>query len=84
MDLSPAPFFEDVAGGPAGGAAHWLTTSDGTRIRVGHWRPEGEATGTGADKKSEDALNLSRNDRPEIQRRLLLIGHDPNGIDGGL
>lgn len=46
MDLSPAPFFEDVAGGPAGGAAHWMTTSDGTRIRVGHWRPEGDATGT--------------------------------------
>lgn len=35
--LEAAPLFEDVAGGPAGGAAHWLTTSDGLRIRVGHW-----------------------------------------------
>ncbi len=46
MDLSPAPFFEDVAGGPAGGSAHWLTTQDGKRIRVGHWRPTGDACGT--------------------------------------
>jgi len=35
--MEAAPFFEDIAGGPAGGAAHWLTTSDGLRIRVGHW-----------------------------------------------
>jgi len=46
MELSPAPFYEDVAGGPAGGAAHWVKTSDGKRIRVAHWRPEGEASGT--------------------------------------
>ncbi len=46
MDLSPAPLFEDVAGGPPGGAAHWLRTGDGIRIRVGHWRPEGTAHGT--------------------------------------
>ncbi|MGV6803544.1 MAG: alpha/beta fold hydrolase [Ruegeria sp.] len=46
MNLSPAPYFEDVAGAPAGGAAHWLKTSDGTRIRVGHWNPECDAIGT--------------------------------------
>lgn len=46
MDLTPAPFFEDVAGGPAGGAANWVTTEDGKRIRCGHWRPEGDAQGT--------------------------------------
>ncbi|WP_170569565.1 alpha/beta fold hydrolase [Ruegeria atlantica] len=46
MELSPAPFYEDVAGGPAGGAAHWLTTADNTRIRVGHWRPNGDTNGT--------------------------------------
>ena len=46
MELSPAPLFEDVAGGPAGGAAHWLHTTDEKRIRVGHWLPEGEANGT--------------------------------------
>ncbi len=46
MSLTPAPFFEDVAGGPAGGTAHWVQTSDGKRIRVGHWRPENKPTGT--------------------------------------
>ncbi|TMV09001.1 alpha/beta hydrolase [Ruegeria sediminis] len=46
MTLTPAPFFEDVAGGPAGGAAHWVQTSDGIRIRAGHWLPTGAASGT--------------------------------------
>lgn len=41
-----APFFDDVDGGPAGGSAHWLTASDGVRIRAGHWRPEGTDRGT--------------------------------------
>ncbi|MCA0928670.1 alpha/beta hydrolase [Ruegeria profundi] len=45
-ELSPAPFFADVAGGPAGGAAHWITTADNTRIRVGHWRADNETNGT--------------------------------------
>ncbi|MEX0306813.1 MAG: alpha/beta fold hydrolase [Ruegeria sp.] len=46
MEFSPAPLFEDVAGGPAGGVAHWLTTADGKRIRIAHWLPETEARGT--------------------------------------
>ncbi|WP_299947751.1 alpha/beta hydrolase [uncultured Ruegeria sp.] len=46
MEYTPAPLFEDVAGGPAGGAAHWLTTEDGKRIRVAHWLPKGDARGT--------------------------------------
>ena len=39
------PFYADVAEGPEGGAAHWLTTEDGLRIRVGHWTRPG-VTGT--------------------------------------
>lgn len=35
--IDAAPLFEEIAGGPKGGAAHWLATSDGLRIRVGHW-----------------------------------------------
>lgn len=35
--MEQAPLFEDIADGPAGGAAHWLTTRDGVRIRVAHW-----------------------------------------------
>ena len=46
MEFSPAPLFEDVAGGPADGAAHWLITEDGKRIRVAHWLPDGDAHGT--------------------------------------
>jgi lysophospholipase len=40
-----APFFDDVANGPADGAAHWLTTRDNRRIRAGHWPGDG-AKGT--------------------------------------
>ena len=43
--METAPFFDDIAGGPEGGAAHWVKTSDGLRIRVGHWPLEG-AKGT--------------------------------------
>jgi lysophospholipase len=46
MEMSPAPLFEDVAGAPAGGQAHWLITSDGVRIRVAHWLPQGDSVGT--------------------------------------
>lgn len=32
-----APFYADLALGPDGGKAFWLTTSDGVRIRAGVW-----------------------------------------------
>ncbi|MEO0390975.1 MAG: alpha/beta hydrolase [Pseudomonadota bacterium] len=35
--MQPAPLHTEIHPGPADGAAHWLTTSDGVRIRVGHW-----------------------------------------------
>ncbi|MFC6584768.1 alpha/beta fold hydrolase [Sulfitobacter aestuariivivens] len=44
MQLAPAPFFTDIHPGPAG-EAHWAQTSDGKRIRVGHWPVDG-AKGT--------------------------------------
>jgi lysophospholipase len=31
-----APYHADIAGNPDG-ICHWLTTSDGVRVRVGHW-----------------------------------------------
>ena len=43
--MQDAPFFADIADGPDGGTAHWLTTSDGARIRAGHW-PLASAKGT--------------------------------------
>lgn len=45
MSLSPAPYFDDIAHGPVDGAAHWVSTSDDVRIRVGHW-PAQDAKGT--------------------------------------
>ena len=45
MDLEPAPFHADLAEGPAGARAHWVHTSDGLRIRLGHF-PAEEPRGT--------------------------------------
>lgn len=45
-DLQPAPFFADIAEGPEGGQAHWVKTSDGLRIRVGHWQTDSTTKGT--------------------------------------
>ncbi len=46
MELAPAPLFAEIAQGPSQGAAHWITTADGLRIRAALWRPEGTARGT--------------------------------------
>ena len=43
--MENAPFFEDVADGPKGGAAYWLQADDGIRIRVAQW-PLAKAKGT--------------------------------------
>ena len=40
--MTRAPFFDDIANGPAGGEAHWLTTADGLKIRAAHWVARGE------------------------------------------
>ncbi|NCQ24112.1 MAG: alpha/beta hydrolase [Roseovarius sp.] len=39
--MHAAPFFDDVAQGPEGGAAWWLTSADGVRLRLGAWNREG-------------------------------------------
>jgi lysophospholipase len=43
--MQAAPYYAEIAGGPEGGAAHWLTTSDGLRIRAAHWNAA-DAKGT--------------------------------------
>lgn len=45
MNLRSAPFHTDIHPGPEGGAAHWVDTSDGKRLRIGHW-PCAGARGT--------------------------------------
>lgn len=44
--MDSAPFYADICDGPDGGSAHWLTTSDGVRIRAGVWPYAGDAKGT--------------------------------------
>lgn len=39
--MHEAPLFDDVAEGPEGGAAWWLTAADGVRIRIGLWNRHG-------------------------------------------
>ncbi|SCZ73936.1 lysophospholipase [Epibacterium ulvae] len=38
MTFDAAPLYNEVAKGPATGQAHWVRTSDGLRLRIGHWR----------------------------------------------
>lgn len=35
--MEPAPLFADIAEGPPGGRAYWLTAADGLRLRIGYW-----------------------------------------------
>ncbi|MEL7124743.1 MAG: alpha/beta hydrolase [Pseudomonadota bacterium] len=42
MTPSAAPLYTDIGAGPVAGAAYWLTTSDGVRIRIGVWAPEAQ------------------------------------------
>lgn len=44
--MERAPLREDLARGPAGGAAYWIRTEDGLRLRIGHW-PGNGGTGEG-------------------------------------
>ncbi|MCX7566399.1 alpha/beta hydrolase [Sulfitobacter sp. F26169L] len=45
MTLSPAPLYKDIHPGPDPAAAYWAETSDGKKIRLGVWSPQG-ARGT--------------------------------------
>lgn len=38
--MNAAPFFAEVADGPADGCAHWVQASDGRRIRLGLWNKD--------------------------------------------
>ena len=43
--MENAPFYDELAEGPTGGAAYWARASDGVRIRVAVW-PDAAAKGT--------------------------------------
>jgi len=42
--MEKAPFYADIDEGPAGGAAYWIETSDGLRLRLGLWNGASEAS----------------------------------------
>jgi lysophospholipase len=42
--MDRAPFFADLAEGPAGGEAYWLTAEDGVRVRVATWAEGSKGT----------------------------------------
>lgn len=44
--MQSAPLFAEIARGPEGGSAFWITARDGLRLRAGHWPPPGPARGT--------------------------------------
>lgn len=44
--METAPFLAELSGGPDGGAAYWLTASDGVRVRAGVW-PAGQSKAKG-------------------------------------
>lgn len=46
MSLSPAPFFDDLAGDTPPGTAYWVDTADGIRIRIATWVPNSAPNGT--------------------------------------
>ena len=35
--MTPAPLYTDIADGPSGGQAFWLTAEDGVRLRAAIW-----------------------------------------------
>jgi lysophospholipase len=44
--MQPAPLHADIARGPEGGRAFWLTAADGVRLRLGVWPGPAGAKGT--------------------------------------
>ena len=44
--MEKAPLNSEIAGGPRDGAAYWVATSDGLRLRVAHWAAETKPLGT--------------------------------------
>lgn len=44
--LEVAPFSQEVADGPDSATAYWITSTDGVRLRVAHWKSPEEPKGT--------------------------------------
>ena len=78
--MEAAPYFADVADGPEGGAAHWLTTEDGLRIRVGHWTgPEARGTVLIFPGRTEYVEKYGREARDLLARGFATVAIDWRG-----
>ena len=75
--MDTAPFYDDVAFGPDNGVAHWVTCSDGLKIRVAHW--------TGTDVKGTVLIFPGRTEYIEkygdAAREFLSAGYATVAID---
>lgn len=80
MTLESATFYSDLAEGPKGGQAWWVTTDDGVRIRIGGWRTDG-AKGTVLlfDGRSEYIEKYGRNAQDFLSRGYNLLSIDWRG-----
>lgn len=58
--MEPAPFFDDVAEGPPGAQATWVTTADGVRLRAVIWPGGGRGTVLVFSGRSEHAEKYGR------------------------
>ena len=75
--MQTAPLYSDVADAPDGGAAHWLTTADGMRIRAALW--------TGDNAKATILLMPGRTEHIEkygrAAREFLAAGYATLAVD---
>lgn len=80
MALEPANFYDDLADGPAGGQAWWVTTKDNVRIRIGGWQRE-DAKGTVLlfDGRSEYIEKYGRNAKDFLANGYNLLSIDWRG-----
>ena len=58
--MTAAPFFAEVADAPGGAEAHWLTTSDGVRLRAVVWRGGSRGTAVVFPGRTEFAEKYGR------------------------
>ena len=80
MSLEAARFYDDLAEGPEGGQAWWVTTEDDVRIRIGGWRAE-DAKGTVLlfDGRSEYIEKYGRNAKDFLANDYNLLTIDWRG-----
>ncbi|NJM82765.1 MAG: alpha/beta hydrolase [Tabrizicola sp.] len=74
-----APFFADLAEGPAGGRAVWLHASDGVRIRAGIWAEGSKGTVVLLPGRTECIEKYGRAARSLGQRGYAVIAVDWRG-----